>query len=88
MKGNLTMIWARVYASVGNGARPDKAMLPSCSQGGYPIVYIAANDHLACAACASNRQLGQDIIDVESSVVFDADDPPICAFCSEPINGR
>lgn len=78
------MIWARVYqACSASGARPDKAMLPALSQGGYTIIYIASNDALACHTCASKPNLGYDIVDVDSIVCHDI--PPACAFCGKPI---
>jgi hypothetical protein len=86
-KGNLHMIWARVYqACSSSGARPDRRLLPSLSQGGYAIIYIAANDALACHLCASKPNLGSDIVDVDSTVCHDV--PLACAFCGKLISGK
>jgi hypothetical protein len=84
MKGNLTMIWARVYAATAaSGARPDKKSLPSLSAEGTTIVYIAANGDTTCHACASKPNLGRDIVQAFSLACYD--EIPLCGFCGDAI---
>lgn len=81
------MIWERVYRQLkGTGARPDKALLPVRTPNGTIVVYALATDETVCAACASRKDLGKDIVQAYARDLYDA--TPICVFCQKPITGE